>query len=90
MGAIVTRQVTLTGTAAPVTTPHNTGITVTFHNGVKSSNNKIYLGAAGVTTSTGLHLDADQFLTLTIGANEVIYGLSDPVGVVLEVLEQRM
>lgn len=90
MASIAHAHFTLTGTAVPVTSHHNQGNVVTFHNAAKSSNNLIYLGTSTVTTANGLHIDADEFLRLELGPNQIIWALSDPSGIVLEVLEQRM
>ncbi len=81
MASIATHQYTLSATPVEVVHWHNQGMTVTFHNSAKSSS---------VSTTTGLHLDADQFLQITIGPEQVLWAVSDPVGVVLEVIEQRM
>lgn len=90
MASIVTYQYTLNGTPQPVVHMHNQGMTLTFHNGAKSSNNLVFLGGSTVGTATGLHIDADQFLQLTIGPEQQLWAVSDPVGIVLEVIEQRM
>lgn len=90
MASFATYHYTLSGTAQPVTHLHNQGIALTFHNAAKSSNNLIYLGGSTVSTATGVHIDADQFLQLTISPEQQLWAVSDPAGVVLEVLEQRM
>lgn len=90
MASITTHQYTLSATPVEVVHWHNQGMTVTFHNSAKSSNNKIYLGTSSVSTTTGLHIDADQFLQITIGPEQVLWAVSDPAGIVLEVIEQRM
>ena len=82
---------TALGTAATqVTHLHNQGIALTFHNAAKSGQNLIYLGVQTVSTASGLHIDADGYLQIEIGPGQAIYAVSNPAGVVLEVLEQRM
>ena len=89
MANLVTQQYTLNGTPQLVTTRHNQGADVIFHNSTKQSNNKIYIGGSAVTVLTGLHLDADQFIQLTLAPELQIWAISDPAGLVLEVMEQR-
>lgn len=90
MASFATFHYVMAGTPQPVTTVHNQGMVLTFHNAAKSSNNLIYLGGSTVSTATGIHIDADQFLQLTVSAEQQLWALSEPAGVVLEVLEQRM
>ena len=90
MAEIQTHQYTLGTAATQVTHLHNQGIVLTFHNSSKSGQNLIYLGAETVSTATGLHIDAENYLQIEIGPGQAIFAISHPAGVVLEVLEQRM
>ena len=89
MAEFTTAQFTLGTAPVAVTVLHNQGIDVTFHNAAKSSNNKIYFGGSTVSTATGIHIDADGFLQLTLSPEHQLWAISDPAGIVLEVLEQR-
>ena len=89
MAELTTAQFTLGTAPTLVTVRHNQGIDVTFHNAAKSSNNKIYFGGSAVSTATGIHIDADGFLQLTLSPEHQLWAISDPAGIVLEVLEQR-
>lgn len=89
MAALTTAHYLLGTAPVAVTVLHNQGIDVTFHNAAKSSNNLIYLGGSTVSTATGMHIDADQFLQLTLSPEHQLFAISDPAGIVLEVLEQR-
>jgi hypothetical protein len=90
MPTLATYQYTLNETPQAVTHVHNQGMVLTFHNAAKSSNNRVFLGGSAVGTATGLHIDSDQFLQLTISPEQQLWAVSDPAGIVLEVIEQRM
>jgi hypothetical protein len=89
MGSIYTSQHTLGTAAVVITRMHNEAIHVLLHNSAKSSNNKIYLGLASVTTGNGYHFDADEHLALDLPAETQLFAVSDPAGIVVEVMEVR-
>jgi len=86
---LTSAQYTLTlGTATLVCAPHEQWQRVTLHNASKSSNNFIFIGAQGVTTSTGLHIDPASTVQLELYPREEVWAVSDPNGLVLHVIRQ--
>lgn len=86
---ITTAHYTLTlGTPTLVAAPHPQWQRVTLHNANKSSNNYVYIGGSAVGTATGLHIDPAGTLQLDLNANEDLWAVSDPEGLVLHVLRQ--
>lgn len=87
---ITTAHYTLTlGTATLIAAPHPQWQRVTMHNASKSSNNYVFIGGtATVGTATGLHIDPAGTLQLDLNANEEIWAVSDPDGLVVHVLRQ--
>lgn len=61
---------------------------VTVHNDTHESNKYIYLGAAGVTASTGLQVDPGQIVELRLVAGESLHACSDPAGLTVSMLRQ--
>lgn len=86
---ITTAQYTLTlGTAILVCPPHPEWQRVTLHNATKSSNEYVFVGPIGVSTTTGLHIDPGGTLQLQLNADEDLWAVSDPGGLTLHVLRQ--
>ena len=89
MGSIYTSQHTLGTAVVSITRMHNEAIHVVVHNPSKTSNTKIFLGTSSLSLTTGLHLDSDQLLSIDLPAETQLFAISDPVGLVVEVLEVR-
>lgn len=74
--AIESGQFTVTTSAQAVYTADDDGAWVQIHNDAASGD--IFLGPAGVTASTGFHLDAKEEMGwMHIKAYDVIYAITD-------------
>lgn len=69
-----TAQYTLGTAAILIVAPDDMSQRVTIHN--NDSSQQIFLGAAGVTTSTGIHLDGKEERQITLNPGEALYGVS--------------
>lgn len=83
-----TSAVTLSNTTATVIVagdnmPHE----VTLHNMTKSSNEYIHVGPADMTLANSIHIDPGATIKITLRPNDVLYGMSDPNGLVVGVLD---
>jgi len=67
-----TSQVTVTTTATLLVTANRADQSVYLH----SSSGVIYVGGAGVTTSTGYRMDNGDKLTMQLSDNESLYGIA--------------
>lgn len=65
--------------------PHD----VLLHNHSKSSNQYIYIGGTGVTTTNSIHIDPGEDLRLTLRPGDRLYAVSDPDGLQVGVLDIR-
>lgn len=50
---------------------------VVLHNHEHANNHEIFLGPAGVTTATGLHLIHSETLQLNVAAGDELYAIAD-------------
>lgn len=62
---------------------------VHLHNATKSSNHYVFIGKSNVTTTTGLHLDPGESKAMQLMPNDELWAVSDPDGLVLQVLTVR-
>lgn len=84
---IVSERHTLSDTTAVKVVAANTQPQlVQLHNGTKSSNEYIMIGASNVTTTTGYHIDNAESIQITLGPGDDLWAVSDPSGLVLHVL----
>lgn len=67
-----TSQVTVTTTATLLVTANRADQAVYLH----SSSGTIYVGGAGVTTSTGYKMDNGDKLSMQLSDNESLYGIA--------------
>jgi hypothetical protein len=75
------------GTAAIMVVPRDDNPQhVVLHNHEHSNNHEIYLGPAGVTTATGLHLIHTETMHLTVAPGDELYAVADGVARQLHVL----
>lgn len=85
---VTTSAVTLSDTTATLIVggdnqPHD----ITLHNMTKSSNEYVHIGPADMTLLNSIHIDPGQTIQMTLGPNDVLYGMSDPNGLVVGVLD---
>ena len=85
---ISSTAITLSNTTATVIVggdnmPHQ----VTLHNMTKSSNEYIHIGPADMTLADSIHIDPGQTIQITLRPGDVLYGMSDPNGLVVGVLD---
>lgn len=59
---------------------------VDIHNMTKSSNQYIYLGGSGVTTTNSIHIDPGESIRIELGPSDELYAVSDPDGLQIGVL----
>lgn len=78
-------ETTPTKVVEPSTLPQE----VHLHNATKSSNEYVFLGKSNVTTTTGLHLDPGESKVMQLMPNDELWAVSDPDGLVLQVLTVR-
>ena len=84
---VISQRFTLSDTAVTrVVTATTQPQLVQLHNGTKSSNNFIMIGASNVTTSNGYHIDNAESIQITLGPGDELYAVSDPNGLELHVL----
>jgi hypothetical protein len=75
------------GTAAIMVVPADDNPQqVVLHNHEHANNHEIYLGPAGVTAATGLHLIHSETLQLTVAAGDELYAIADGTDRELHVL----
>ena len=82
-------QITLGTAAVQIVTPSVMGQYVTLHNHTKSSNEYIFVGGTGVTSTTGVHIDPGDTLQLNLLPLESLYAVSDPSGLTVGVVVQK-
>ena len=83
-------QFTLGTVAELVVPPDRNPQRAYIHNQETGTSKLIYFGNKDVTINDGVHLDAGEFLYLTLNRGEALYALSEPAGYSLGVLRQRM
>ena len=76
-------------TRAQIASADNMPHKVVIHNNNNDSAHTLFLGDDTVTTSTGLHLDGKQTITLNVGPNDTLYAVSNHDGTVASVLDIR-
>jgi hypothetical protein len=76
-------------TATQIVEPSTVPQEVHLHNATKSSNEYVYIGRSTVSTTNGLHLDPGESKVLQLMPNDSIWALSDPDGLVVQVLTIR-
>ena len=87
---ILNSQVTLSNTVpTEIVGLHNQPHDVQLHNMSKSSNNFVHIGNADMTLANSIHIDPGETVTLTLGPNDVLFGMSDPDGLKVGVLDIR-
>lgn len=85
---ILTRAVTLSNvTPTVIVGGDNMPHTVTLHNMTKSSNEYVHVGPADMTLANSIHIDPGQTIQITLRPGDVLYGMSDPNGLVVGVLD---
>ena len=85
---ILTRAVTLSNvTPTVIVGRDNMPHTVTLHNMTKSSNEYVHVGPADMTLANSIHIDPGQTIQITLRPGDVLYGMSDPNGLVVGVLD---
>lgn len=62
---------------------------VSIHNQESGTSKLIYLGNKDVTLADGVHMDAGQFVYLTLNRGEALYAFSNHAGYKLGVLRQK-
>ena len=83
-------QITLSNTTRTVIAAyHNMQRDVVLHNMTKSSNSFVYYGNASMTLLNSPHIDPGETLTIALGPGDVLFGMSDPDGLVVGVLDIR-
>jgi len=60
---------------------------VTIHNMTKSSNHYVHIGPADMTLANSIHIDPGQTIQLTLRPGDVLYGMSDPDGLEVGILD---
>lgn len=85
---ISTSATTLSNTTATVIVggdnmPHQ----VTVHNMSKSSNQYVHIGPADMTLANSIHIDPGDTIQITLRPGDVLYGMSDPDGLEVGVLD---
>jgi hypothetical protein len=84
---IKTAQFTLGSGVATLIVPSDTmSQLVRVHDHEHAQNSSIYVGAADVTLTTGLHIKSLETMELTLGPSDSLYAISDTAGVEVHVL----
>ena len=88
--SIDNKQVTLGTAAIQIVSPSVMPQRVTLHNHTKSSNQYIFVGGTAVTSGNGVHIDPGDTMQLNLLPLESVYAVSDPSGLTVGVLIQRL
>jgi len=88
---MITNAAFTLGTAVPVqiVAPSTLPQEVHLHNATKSSNQYVFIGDANVSSANGLHIDPAGSITLQLMPNDGLWAVSDPAGLVVQVLTVR-
>lgn len=62
---------------------------VHLHNMTKSSNQYIHFGGADMALANSIHIDPGESLTIRLFPTDRLFGMSDPTGLVVGVLNSR-
>jgi hypothetical protein len=76
--ALITGQ-TAVGTAA-VKIAGNYGYATTLHLHLSDNTDNVYIGPAGLTTSTGLKLQKQAHVDIELGQNDAVYAIASSTG----------
>ena len=63
---------------------------VFLHNQVTGTTKLIYFGNEDVTLRNGVHIDVGETIQLNLNRGEALYAFSDPSGLKLGILRQKM
>ena len=63
---------------------------VYIHNQETGTSKLIYFGNKDVNLTDGVHLDSREFIYLTLNRGEALYAFSEPAGLKLGILRQKM
>jgi hypothetical protein len=63
---------------------------VYLHNQETGTSKLIYFGNKDVNLTDGVHLDSREFIYLTLNRGEALYAFSEPTGLKLGILRQKM
>jgi hypothetical protein len=86
-----TKQVVVGTTAISIFGKRTNPIQLVLHNGVKSSNEFIWLGgSSAVTTSTGAHLDNAGTYYITLNPGNELWAITDAGTKTLHVIAQEL
>ena len=86
---LINRQVTLGTAVVEIVGSDNMPHDVVLHNMTKSSNEYIFIGGPDVSTTNAPHIDPGGTLQITLRPGDRLYGVSDPAGLVVGVLDIR-
>lgn len=85
---ILNNAITLSDTTATeIVAPDNQRQIVHLHNMTKSSNEYIHIGNSDVSLTNSIHIDPGESITLQIPAGDTLWGMSNPDGLVVGVLQ---
>lgn len=85
---IITSAITLSNTTATeIVGGDNMPHQVTIHNMTKSSNEYVHIGPADMTLANSIHIDPGATIQLTLRPGDVLYGMSDPNGLEVGILD---
>jgi hypothetical protein len=78
------------GTAAvQIASPDDNPQTVIIHDHDHTSSDDVFIGAAGVTISNGLHVPKTETLTVYLDAGDSLFAVSDGGPIELHVLQTK-
>lgn len=77
------------GTAVKIVEPSTMPQEVHLHNMTKSSNQYIYLGGSGVTTTNSIHIDPGESMRLQLMPADDLWAVSNPAGLIVGVMTVR-
>jgi hypothetical protein len=63
---------------------------VFLHNQATGTTKLIYIGNKDVTLANGVHIDVGETIQLNLNRGEALYAFSDPSGLKLGILRQKM
>ena len=81
-------RLTVGTVAAPIDGVYNQYARMILHN--DDNTDAVYIGAAGVTTSTGLVLQKEQTIDIGLGPLEQLYAVSTKTGHTISFLRQTI
>ena len=63
---------------------------VFMHNQATGTTKLIYFGNKDLSIANGVHIDSGEVVQLTLNRGEALYAFSDPTGLKLAILRQKM